>query len=94
MEEREFPPLPPKDPRYFRDMDWAYANHWDLERKYPNQWVAVVDEQVVAAGTDLGEVESKARQATDRFDIATLFVERGIHVWTPLWIPGAAPLDA
>jgi hypothetical protein len=73
-------------------MDWAYANHADLERAYPNQWVAIVDEQVVAAGPDLGEVESQAAEVTDRFDIAILFVEQGIHVWTPLWPPGAAAL--
>lgn len=81
---KDIPPPPPTDPRYFRDMDWAYANHADLERAYPNQWVAIVDEQVVAAGTDLGEVETQAAQVANRFDIATLFVERGIHVWFPL----------
>ena len=81
MERTEFPPLPPKDPRYSRDKDWAYANHAALEREYPNQWVAVVDGRVVAAGKDLGKVRSEAARVTDRFDIAIIFVEHGIHVW-------------
>ena len=81
---KDIPPAPWTDPRYFRDMDWAYANHAALEKAYPNQWVAIVDGRVVAAGTDLGEVESQAAEVTDRFDIATLFVERGIHVWFPV----------
>ncbi len=80
----EYPPVPPIDPRYFRDMDWAYANHAMLEKTYPDQWVAVVDGRVVAVGTNLGEVEAEAARVTDCFDIATLFVERGIRVWTPM----------
>ena len=81
MERKEFQPTPPKDPRYFRDKDWAYAHHAALEREYPNQWVAVVDGRVVAAGTDLGTVRSEAARVADRFDIAIVFVEQGIHVW-------------
>jgi hypothetical protein len=84
MSEKAYPPVPPIDLRYCKDMDWAYANYADLERAYPNQWVAVVDGQVVAAGTDLGQVKSKAAQVTDRFDIAILFVEHGVHVWFPV----------
>ncbi len=80
----DIPPPPRADPRYFRDMDWAYAHYADLAKAYPNQWVAIVDGRVVAGGTDLGEVKSQAAQVTDRFDIATLFVEREIHVWFPL----------
>ncbi len=84
MDMKEFPPVPPIDPRYFRDMDWAYDNYAVLEKTYPDQWVAVVDGRVVGASTDLGEVKAEARRVTDRFDIAILFVERGIRVWTPV----------
>ena len=78
---KDIPPPPRTDPRYFRDMDWGYANHAALEKASPNQWVAIVDERVVAAGTDLGEVEDRAAEITNRKDIAILFVEHGIHVW-------------
>lgn len=53
MDAKDYPPVPPHDPRYDQDMDWAYENHAALARAYPNQWVAVVDGQVVAAGIDL-----------------------------------------
>lgn len=81
MEEKDYPPVPPLDPRYVRDMDWGHEHYSLLAKAYPNQWVAIVDGQVVAAGTDLGEVESVAARVTDRKDIAVLFVEHGIHVW-------------
>ena len=84
MDEKAYPPVPPVDPQYPRDMDWAYAHYAELERAYPNQWVAVVEGRVVAAGPVLAEVRGGAAKFTDRFDIAILFVERGIHAWFPV----------
>ena len=81
MELKEFPPVPPLDPQYLRDMDWAYAHYAELERAYPNQWVAVVEGRVVAAGPVLADVRAGAAKFTDRGDVAVLFVEEGIHVW-------------
>jgi hypothetical protein len=81
MAEKEYPPVPPLDPRYMRDVDWAYANYNELAAAYPNQWVAVVDGRVVAAGVDLGEVETDAARVADRQDVAVIFVERGVHVY-------------
>lgn len=81
MAAKEFPPAPPIDPRYWEDMDWAYEHYATLAAEHPNQWVAVVDGRVVAAGMDLGKVESVARGIAGRKDVAVLFVERGIHVY-------------
>ena len=81
MAEKEYPPVPPIDPRYFQDLDWAYAHYATLAADHPNQWVAVVDGRVVAAGLNLGEVESEASRVAGRRDVAILFVERGIHVY-------------
>ncbi len=81
MAEKEYPPVPPIDRQYWRDMDWAYHNYATLAAEYPNQWVAVVDGRVVAAGPNLGEVESKAGRIAGRRDVAVLLVERGIHVY-------------
>jgi hypothetical protein len=81
MAEKQYPPVPPLDPRYVRDVDWAYANYNILAATHPNQWVAVVDESVVAAGEDLGQVEIEAAQVANRQDVAVIFVERGIHVY-------------
>ena len=43
--------------------------------------VAVVDGRVVAAGVDLGDVETEAARVAGRQDVAVIFVERGIHVY-------------
>jgi hypothetical protein len=81
MVAKEFPAAPPIDPRYWEDMDWAYEHYATLAADHPNQWVAVADGRVVAAGTDLGVVEAIAREKAARKDLAVLFVERGIHVY-------------
>jgi len=81
MTETEYPPVPPIDPRYFQDLDWAYANYNALAAAHPNQWVAVVDGRVVAASVDLGAVEEEALRVAGRRDVAILFVEHGIHVY-------------
>jgi len=81
MAKKEYPPVPPIDPRYFQDMDWAYANYASLAAEHPNQWVAVVDGRVAAAGANLGVVEEEATRIAGRRDVAVLFVERGIHVY-------------
>ncbi|HSB67980.1 MAG TPA: DUF5678 domain-containing protein [Candidatus Methylomirabilis sp.] len=81
MAEKQYPPVPPLDPWYVRDVDWAYANYNALAAAHPNQWVAVVDERVVAAGVDLGEVGTEAARVAGRQDVAVIFVERGIHVY-------------
>jgi hypothetical protein len=81
MQEKEYPPVPPIDPGYFRDMDWAYANYANLAAEYPNQWVAVVDGRVAAAGANLSVVEEEAIWIAGWRDIAVLFVERGIYVY-------------
>ncbi len=81
MAQQEYPPVPPLDPRYVRDVDWAYANYNALAAAHPNQWVAVVEGRVVAAGIDLGEVETEAARVAGRQDVAVIFVEGGIHVY-------------
>lgn len=81
MEGRDYAQAPPIDRRYWADIDWAYEHYATLATEHPNQWVAIVDGRVVAAGMDLGEVESVARAIAARKDVAVLFVERGIHVY-------------
>ena len=81
METRGYPPVPPLDPAYVRDIDWAYEHYAALAKSYPNQWVAVVDGQVVSAGENLGNVEGEAFRIASPEKVAILFVERGMHVY-------------
>ena len=51
-----------------------------LLEKYRDEWVAIVNKEVVAAGKDLGKVEKEAKRKTGR-DPAVMFVESGSHIY-------------
>jgi hypothetical protein len=51
---------------YRGDMRWAREHFAELHDRYENQWIAVVDQQVVAAGSNLGRVEDVAARKTGR----------------------------
>ncbi len=42
---------------FWDDMKWGREHRSDLLHRYPDQWVAIVDKIVVAAGMDLRKVE-------------------------------------
>ncbi len=72
----------PKMPTRFWDDDrWANEHYWELTRKYPNQWIAVVNREVVAHGKNLAMVEKEARKKTSEDHISLTFAEGDIHVW-------------
>ena len=49
-------PCPPLSADYIRNEEWLCAHMTELTQKYPDQWVAVWEERVVAADADLGKV--------------------------------------
>ncbi len=52
--------------RYFKDQEWTHEHLYELEKKYPDQWIAVYRKKVVAAGKDPGEFKKVAEaKATD-----------------------------
>ena len=81
MQDNEYPPIPTTPKEFWDDEDWAYDNYNNLVRKYPNQWVAVVDKQVVAAGKNGTEVIETTRKKTGRKEFPVIFVEKGIRVY-------------
>jgi hypothetical protein len=57
----------PLSKEYIEDRNWAYEHTGEFVEKYPNQWVAVVNKEVVCVGKSLAEVQKVARQkAGDR----------------------------
>ncbi len=48
------------------DSDWISDHIEELTEQYPDQWVAVVDRRVVAAGTDRSAVYQEASAKTGR----------------------------
>lgn len=60
--------------RYSEDMGWAYTHEDELRKKYPNQYVAVVDKEVVAASRDIHEVRREAKKKTGKGFVAIKWV--------------------
>ncbi len=71
--------LPPKE--YWDDNNWANEHLGEISQSYPNQWVAIVDKTVVAAGKNLSEVKKTAKVKTGRKEFPIVFAERSIHVY-------------
>jgi hypothetical protein len=74
--------LPSPGPiEYWEDSKWASEHFTEIVKEYPNQWVAIVDKKVVAAGRTIAEVEKKATEKTGRDEFPIYFAERGIRVY-------------
>lgn len=73
--------LPPRPPqRYWDDSEWGVQNIQMLTEKYPNEWVAIFEKQVVAHHTDLGQVLAAA-QSHGLNSPVIKFAERGIRIY-------------
>ncbi len=73
--------LPPRPPqRYWQDSEWARQNIQSLTEKYPDEWIAVFGQQVIAHDADLDQVMSTT-QAQRLASPVIKFIERGIHVY-------------
>ena len=62
--------------RYYEDQEWALAHYDRWMEAYPDQWIAVISRRVVAAGTDMEEVSTRAREKTGELHIPLLFIEK------------------
>lgn len=73
---------PKPAPKYIEEeLDWAYSIYPELEKKYPDMWIAVFGKKVLSYGKSLKKVLEKARAKTGLRDIPHLFVEKGIHIY-------------
>jgi hypothetical protein len=61
---KDLPVPPPLPRRWFEDEKWLMDHELELAQQYPDQWVAVVNKEVVAVGKDAGAVEKLAREKT------------------------------
>ena len=75
-------PLPPWTPseRFARDQEWIEDHLAEFTKSYPDQWLAVYDQRVIAASPDLGQVIQQARQIDDH-EVTIFFVEGQIYVY-------------
>lgn len=65
--------LPPK--RFFKDSHWVNENINELVKKYPDQWIAVYDKEVVATGDNLAKIEKIAAEKEVNGQCVYSFIE-------------------
>lgn len=72
--------IEPKE--FWDDKKWVEKNYSDLQDKYPDKWVAIVDKKVVAAGKSLKDIELEAEHKTgvSRDRIPVLFIEGEVNI--------------
>jgi len=71
-------PIPPPIPkRWFEDERGLFEHIDDLKKQCPDQWVAVVNKEVVASGKNLAEVERLAEEKTGEKEFPVWLVEVG-----------------
>lgn len=81
MNQKKHQVVPPTPGEYWDDRAWLLQHMNDIAADYPNQWIAVVDKKVVAAGKVIAKVREEAEQKTNRKHFPIIFAERGIHVY-------------
>ncbi|MBU0684690.1 MAG: DUF5678 domain-containing protein [Thermoplasmatota archaeon] len=54
---------------------WLKQNYLELIQDYPNQWIAVLDQKVVASGNMKRQVESEAREISGDKEFSLYFIE-------------------
>jgi hypothetical protein len=68
---------------FIEDMKWGLDNYKNLQLKFRDLWVAIVNKEVVVAGESIKYVEEKASKLTGKSkeEIPVIFVESGAHVY-------------
>ncbi len=54
---------------------WFKQNYLELIQNYPNQWIAVLDQKVIASGIRRHQVESEAREIAEDKEFSVYFIE-------------------
>jgi len=67
--------------RFRDDQHWIVEHMAALLERYPGQWIAVYDGEVVAASRDLAVAEEEATREAGDDEIATFFVAAENYVY-------------
>jgi len=81
LQNKYYPPVPETPKEYWTDSKWANEHFSEIAEKFPNFWVAVVDEKVVSTGKIISKVRKIAREKTGGKHFPVIFAEQGIHVY-------------
>lgn len=66
---------------FWEDLRWGEKHHTELLPQYRDQWVAISNKEVVAAGENLAQVKQTARKKTGKEWVPVLFVDCGEHIY-------------
>lgn len=64
-----------ESPEDVKNDQWLKDNYIDLIADYPNQWIAVLDQKVVATGNQKRLVEKQARELAGGKEFSLYFIE-------------------
>jgi len=59
------------------DLKWIGEHYSELQRKYPNMYIAVKDGKVIVVGREFGEVYDKAKKIAGEEDFAIDYMLTG-----------------
>ncbi|MCL6643169.1 MAG: DUF5678 domain-containing protein [Candidatus Bipolaricaulota bacterium] len=80
-------PLESEMERFERDMDWIYTHYETLKREYPNEFVAVFNQTVVAHSSDIqsliASVQPRLGQQVGNIAIKFIYAEPPAIVLIP-----------
>jgi hypothetical protein len=77
------PQLEEREKAIIEDLNWAREHATELHRQFQDVWVAIVNKQAVAWGTNIAKVEKEAARKTGKRpdEIAITFVEGGLTIY-------------
>lgn len=76
--------LPVLTPAYNENSRWMIDHIDELARDFPNQWVAIHNNTVVAANPELGVVRAAVPKTVPPEDVVVHFVDDGSLIFTGL----------
>jgi len=73
--------LEPKE--FWDDTKWGEEHYPELQKRYPDKWVAIVNKTVAGVGKNISAAERMAHEKTKREirNIPVMFVESGTHIY-------------
>ena len=66
---------------FWDDLRWGESHHTELLRTYRDEWVAILNKEVISSGINLAKVKEDAQTKTGRSDIPVIYVDCGQHIY-------------
>jgi len=62
-------------------MRWGEENYAQLQKKYKDKWVAILQKKIISHGENMEEVETEAKRISGREYIPVIFIESGAAIY-------------